>query len=841
MICLLFVATSCLDEHDVDVTTTHKDEVKFSAQLKRGTMTRTLYGDDDLETIKVKWVDGDKVMVFGTTCVPENASENQVAEYAIQLSGTNTPNNDNWEKDGDKDLSFADDLAKTSERAVRWGNVASEFVAVYPSDGAAFEYDSGTGVVTASTSISATQNYVFADNAVDLKKADGTIVYLTDNNGNVIKDSETNQPIIKQVWKGSHFASDATNPSMQNAIMYARTNEIQVGGLVSLDFEPFSTVLRFRFEGFESLWHTNAEAYIQSITLKAPVGYNIAGNFNISIPTNAAVKAGTPVTATATGNNTNTITINTIKQNGSYLKVAANQAVEFNVFTLPLDNMEIKGNANTPVEELWTVTIQVEGVDPLTYKLLPVEDAEGNTKTYTLVPGLIHKVKVPKMISNEAPEWNPENWITQIPPPVYISELSMPGAWYCTNSAYQNHTSLSDLYAAGIRAFHIDCRVTKNAGSYTWWSQFNSTDPAYLAVAGTESSSTGLGTISLGQGDSVLSLVKQIVGLAKLHPDEYVVIVLTIADQPKNDSDQTIMGSVAPSVVMPYISNILNNTETISYTYNGVAKETSISASVCTNITANTTIEDVLGERNVIVKINSNTDDITNLASVPNTLISFASMASDTNYNTSTDEITDLSADYFAKINTADLYFGKNDASLTYYYHQAQRTTSGVGTSYSDTYQINGIPTLQMRIDAIDDIIAKSSEIYKNTQHDSWFQVGIGGFVKDRDGIGASEDHESVSSTLNDHLYDRIVEKMDSDPSPVGLVLMNHATTTITENGVSKIIGNDLVNAIIEMNGKFYLKRRGNDISTGGDNSNGANQSAVTKSCGNATIGFDAF
>lgn len=790
ILAIMLLAASCISEQGLDVNSTRKNEVTFVAGMKSA-VTRTLYGADNANSIKVKWVNGDQIKVFGTHCaVP-------TGEYEIS-EAANLPN-----VDGSQEESIADALVRLGDVGVQWGSdKTSDFVAVYPAANADFDYNEETGVVTASTTISATQNYVFND----------AVVTKQDKNGNTIK-----------VWEGTHFASDATNPSMQNAIMYARTDGVSAGSNVSLSFEPYSTVLKFRFEGFQSLWSSDAEAYVQSITITAPNGYDIAGDFDLTIPRNADVSASNPVKATSkeNGTNTNSITINTIKAGGSYLKVKANEAVEFNVFTVPLSGLTML--ETNP----WTVTVNVQGIDPLVYRMLPSKNGG-----YTLVPGLIHKVKIPKMVSNKVPEWNPENWITQIPPPVYISELSVPGAWYCTNSAYQTHTELADLYNAGIRAFHIDCRVTKTAGSYSWFSKFNSTDSAYLAVAGTESSSTGLGAISLKQGVYVLDLVKEIVALAKQHTDEYVVIVLTIADQPKNDSDQTIMGSIAPSIVMPYIEAILNNTDQISYVVGDQTKTTSISASLYKDISANTTIEDVLGDRNVIIKVNSNTDQIASLTTVPNTLISFASMASDSDYNTSNDEITNLSEDYFTKMNKSPLYVGKKDVGLMYYYHQAQRTTS-------NGVNVSGVPTLQMRIDAIDDIIEESAEVYRNSLHNSWFQMGIGGFVKDRDGLGASENHASVSNALNSHLYDRIVEKMDTDPSPVGLVLMNHSTVESTVNGQTKIVGNDLVKAIIEMNGKFYLNRRGNDVITGGGEQNGADSGNETRSA--AYVGPDAF
>lgn len=821
MICLLFVATSCLDEHRFGVVSSSKDEVKFSAELKRDAQTRTLYGEDNQATnIKVKWVDGDKVMVFGTTCVPP-ASENQVGEYTIQISGENTPNNDN---SGSKNMSVADNLVKIEEVGVRWGSAeTSDFVAVYPSEGASFEYNETSKVVTASTSISATQNYVFSDDMVQKTLANGTKI---------------------NVWEGTHFANDATNPSMQNAIMYARTDNVPNGDPVSLSFEPFSTVLKFRFEGFESLWSTDAEAYIQSITLKAPTGVNIAGDFDISIP-RVEAQSTTPVTAVATGNNSNTITINTIKQGGAYLKIAANQAVEFNVFTLPLDGLTITGDENTSVENLWTVTIQVQGVGDLTYKLLPVDGTDGNAKTYTLVPGYIHKVKVPKMISNKVPEWNPENWITQIPPPVYISELSVPGAWYCTDSNYQDNTDLSYQYSKGIRAFHLDCRLSYDSVSKPAFSNEHTfSETMTLVCAGTETAESSLGyitSLTYKQGVPVQTHMENLLGLVK--EDEYIVIVLTIAEAPKNlnyGTGRVEFGTVAPQECLAEINTIIENLRTKYKHKDGTP--------VIYNkkITEDTIVDEVLGHAIVKVNINTSPDKFLSYDTVPGTLISMGSMAAEGEYMTGDIVGTNVNGDLFKVIQSVPMYWGKESLGLTYHYHQAQRTLA------DNTTAVGGIPYYSDRIAAIDDVVSKSKGIYDNAQHNAWFQIGIGGSRKNSGQDDTYASQTEVGQRLNPYLYGKVVSKMDTDPSPVGIVLMNHCTnttqysSTITlDDGTTKTYtasSQDLVKAIIEMNGKFYLNRQGNDVITGGEgNQNGANQSAVTKSCGNATIGFDAF
>lgn len=818
---IFVLAVSCIAEQNFDVSTSSKDEVEFFAGMRGEVLTRTLYGADHPSTIKVKWVDNDTIMVFGTTCI---APTTNGAMYVISEKGDNAPNvTEKLEDIENNNRSEADGLQKIGEMGVQWNADASDFVALYPASKAKFKLEDG-GVVRATTSISSVQNYVFDENPSDKTDANGTVY--NDSEGNALK-----------VWKGTHFANNAANPTMQNAIMYARTDGVVKGDPVSLSFEPFSTVLRFRFEGFSSLWETGSETLkpkvsISSVTLTAP--YSIAGDFDILIPPVDDISDKNPVAAVSNGAGSNTITINTIKSNGSFLEITTNEAVEFNVFTVPYSGKKIEGGENP-----WTVTIKVEGVGTFTYKMIPKDGA-----VYTLTPGLIHKVKIPSMVSNTPPTWQPENWITQIPPPVYISELSIPGAWYCFDNGYQKTTDLATLYSNGIRAFNLDCRISKkncNDGrSYLFgaikteaiWKDSDYPSKAYLACAGSESIEKIIGDLELGVGENqpleegvyVLNAFGDIVELAQQHKDEYVVVVFSFAEKPFTNSE-TAFGSVNPVWIMAEIKKVLATYSDYIYT----------------DLNRNTTIKDILDSgKNVIVKINHCTDnfyvndsylkfdDDSNpstdpISVIPNGVMgSFASMSSNSSYNAQSDIITNIAGlhneevyqDYFTTMRFNDIYNGTTKSDLIYCYHQAQHTTSNMTRGQKG----KGNPSLGMRMDAIDDIIKQSKSVYDDALHNHWFQMGIGGSLN-------GDNPEGVSEALNPYLYGKIVEKMNTDPSPVGVVLMNHATSTSTYTVTTTDVNNqtvtysassqDLVKAIIEMNGKFYLNRRGNDVITG--------------------------
>ena len=804
VVCLM---TSCVEERIKEFEAAPGVEVDFNISMAGGPETKTLYGAEsaDGKSIKVNWVTGDLVEIFGTNC-----SVNQ-AEYKV--TAQDTPTN------------VAKSLDKTVEVGVRWGDKGtSDFYALYPSDGASFT-ENTDGSVTLKTKISETQNNVFTLNetrTVELKE--------TVNN-------ETKTYNIP-VWEGTHFANDAANPSMPSAIMYACTKGAAAkdaqGNLqpVSLHFKPFATVLKFRFMGYTSSL-TEPTVYIQNIVVEAPKDYNIAGDFNLGIS-----GTGTAATATASSANTekkNVVTLNTILPGGTYLPLKKHQAVEFNVFTMPVAGQKM---GKTVDSDLWKVTINTAQHGSFSYTLVPTLDGT----VYELEPGKIHKVKVPQLPVNGTIEWNPENWITQIPTPVYISELSVPGAWYAYDRMpdgsavkfkYQNGASLSELYKVGVRAFHLDCRASKVPGRFNLTSAYSYGDNVYLACAGTENAiGASTNTQLVYEGVYVLDALKDLVKLAVTHPKEYIVVVLTIAEKQYVNSSKNF-GTIRPDVVIPLIKEVLENTDDISYTITNddgttTTKTTTVAETIYTEITKDTVIEDVLGR--VIVKVNLNTDNFASYE-IP-TLTSFGSLAAE--YSdvgvTEINKQGTLYESYFAKMNNAAMYIGKEDAELSFHYHQAQRTLSDGSTA------VAGLPHYSDRKSAIDAIIDQSKEVYDAGTHDAWFQIGSGGSRKDASDNDESASRDEVATTLNTYLYNKIVDKMDIDPSPVGIVLMNNCTSTS---------GQTLIKAIIEMNGKFYLNRQGGSIITGGGTQGGNGGTnptpAPAKNAAYAEVGEDAF
>lgn len=789
VVCLV---ASCAEENFEPATPTPGKDVVFAIGAKSNPITRTIYGsevsgtdgDSYADSTQIYWVHGDAISVYGASCMEGRKQ----AEYAVSTAELDADGNETDVINTAQN--YASLLKKTGDAGVQWGdNTTSNFYALYPSSNAVSFADDG--VIKAS--ISATQNYVFELGSNTTTVTEGTTTHTV------------------KIWEGTHFGSDATNPSMQNAIMFARTEDATSSDeAVNLHFKPFATVLKMRFLGFLSSLGESSKVYVQSITVTAP--YAIAGNFTFE--TSGTLDEAT-AEVTSSENTSNSITVNTILPGGGFLPLENLQAVEFNVFTIPSKGVKMNGT------DPWKVTVQVQGYEPFTYEMKPKTDGA----EYTLEPAKIHKVQIPQYTSLVSDVWDPSKWITQIPTPVYISELSMPGAWYAGDlTNYQGGKTLTELYTEGVRAFHVDCRMSPSSFEK---SLFGSAEYGELELvcAGTDKWGTGGPSAGSGlynpftRGTHVLTALSEIAG--NIPTNEYVVAVLTIAEKPLTSSNIAYGGAtVDPAVVIPAIKSLIDeNGEALKVFGYYDSTDGKIKTKGKT-ITKDTTIEDVLGT--MIIKINTNTDALSSYSFPSSALVSFGSMASDKDYNAADDAITDLPYNYFANMQNASMFWGNTTSELTYYYHQAQMTTIDDNNNATEE---DPIPTLKDRKAAISDIILKSKGIYDAGDHNAWFQIGIGGYKE-----GDADDKDAVTSSLATYLQAEIEKKLESDPSPVGIVLMNNCLSYT-----------DLIQDIIEMNGKFYLNRKGNDVITGDSNNNSSGTTVPTSNGAYALVGDDAF
>ena len=366
------------------------DEVVFGAALPGN--TKTVYGEEDTDNNKfpIYWVNGDKVRVASPQCLSGRNS----AEYQIAVAGP-TQN-------------FASSMTKTGDFGVQWGDAGTaDFYSIYPSSASTALEVSGDGVTT-TLHVDATQ---FAS---------------TTDNGT------------------SYYAQPA---EMGNVVMYAKTAGVESGKTVELHYTPFSTVLEFEINApsGEVPAGKQTEITIQSLTLTAPTGTTIAGDFGFTFPTGEST---TPSIEAATGGS-NAITMHFLDNNQYTTELSTKKAQ----LKAKMCLMPISGNLGG-----WKVEVKTN-VGTFS-KNLAATDSKGTATT--LDPGKVHKIKLPTLnYASQGWIYNTANWITSLPDytNIYLSELSLPGAWYAGSTEdYQATNDIPTLWNAGVRAFAVECR-----------------------------------------------------------------------------------------------------------------------------------------------------------------------------------------------------------------------------------------------------------------------------------------------------------------------------------------------------------------------------------------------
>lgn len=734
---LTFAAVGCLEDelNPGDQLGNIGDEVQFGLSLNDSS-TKTIYGDENDFGFPLYWSEGDKIQIASPQCVE---GRNQ-AEYLV------TP---------ESGQSYALAMTRTGDYGVQWGNSEkADFYSIYPSNGTSWQTLTEENVV-AKLNISSEQSANL-----------------------VLTPATTTAP-------GWYQAAD-----MKNVIMYAPKTTANRGEVVKLNYKPYSTILEFEL-GIEqnrneqnqlATWGT---VKVVSMTLTAPTGTNIAGDFTLTF------NGSSEPTIAAAGNNSNSIKVVFATQP---VLSEENQTLKAKLSMIPISGVTTLDG--------WKVAIEVlEGTDTATKTYTKTFSGSGSNTA--LAPGKIHKIQLPRFSSTEKWEVNTEAWIPTLEDykNIYLTELSLPGAWYAlgkNENAYQasNHTAES-LWKAGIRAFGVECRTS---------SGIVSRNPEAIVVSGTGNNAT-FGSHYYG-GDKIRDVIKSIadqVALSVKKDDEgnitdgeYAVLVLSYADGGEDghrDQDH-------------------------AYFINGIKSE--IANSGATNIysgtlTSNTTIADVLGK--LIIKINVD-DNLTksSYANDMNALISYNPFVKQLKPEEGESSV-DFTVPRFSKMywktwdDTYKTFTTLNATDFLWCFSSANRTLA-------ETTEGATIPSYEQRKEALKSMILHSRELSESSKHNVWFYFNAGGTeapneTEDTD----AADARTFAENMNAWLLEVIKLKanggtdtngylgtagayVESDPSSLGIVMFNQCTGDNTTYH-----GTDIIKEIIEMNNKFKLQR----------------------------------
>ena len=753
------------------------DEVVFGAALPGN--SKTVYGEETSTGFPIYWVNGDKVRVASPQCL----SGRNTAEYVVTVENANQ--------------NYATSLTKTGDVGVQWGGAESaDFYSIYPSSASTKLEVNGEGVTT-TLHVDATQ---FAS---------------TTDNGT------------------SYYAQPA---EMGNVVMYAKTTGVTNGSTVELHYVPFSTVLEFEITApTEQILNKQTEITIQSLTLTPPMESKIAGDFTFNFPVG---EVAVPSIEVATGGS-NTITMHFLANNQYTTKLSLTQPM----LKAKMCLMPISGVENL---DGWKVEVNTSAgtfVKTLT------------SSTGALKPGKVHKIKLPTL-NYASDEWNydPANWIPSLPDyrNIYLSEISLPGAWYAgSNEDYQATSSITELWNAGVRAFAVETKVVSSTDpTYPGWEGI----PQRVVISGSgtntsnviggyhmgansligEPTSTKAGQQVYQNGTSISSIFTSIIEQIKLKPNEYAVLVLSYADGGTSGLRYVDFGYWLQGIYDIY--NALS-ADYKSYIYSD-------------EINADTIVDKVKGK--LILKINVDA----NIAKS-----GYLRVRSDSKINPfDSEKYTDYSysyennlpalfsynpflfqmsnADYARPYYSALSWMNWGDVSDYRSYDLVANLQGAIGNTDKfvwvfssanrtqlDTGTNTTIPKYQQRQAALGAMMNFSNQIYQASTHNVWFYFNCGGTE------ATSSDSDNPSPTvfakaMNTWLLSTI--KAKANPSPLGIVMFNQCTNS-TYNGP------EIVDEIIKMNSKFYLKHAGTSGgSTGGEATPAAENDATVSSGGNA-------
>lgn len=759
------LASSCKDIWNPEeiIKANPGDEVVFGVALPGG--TKTVYGDEIANEdgtnprFPIYWVNGDLVKVASPQCMSGRNS----AEYSVAVE-SETQN-------------YATSLTKTGEAGVQWGEAATaDFYSIYPS--------------TAGTELTVSGENVVAKLHVDATQFAST------------KDLGT-----------SYYAQPA---DMGNVIMYAKTAGVPSGKTVELHYTPFSTVLEFELTAPDTYQgNQKSEITIQSITLVAPEGTTIAGDFAFNFPT---AEIPTPSVAAAAGGN-NAITLHFL-DNNKYTTVLSTtkQTLKAKMCVMPISGVKYLSG--------WKVEVATSA---------GTFSKNLTDQTGELKPGLVHKIHLPKLnYASEEWKYDIANWIPSLPDyrNIYLSEVSLPGAWYAGSTEdYQSTSDISTLWNAGVRAFAVETRTVSTNTIWAW--QISSYGvPDGVVISGSQSNSSytyAFGTNSLHTdaqsdasvcygGTSISGTIETLANLIAADGDEYGVLVLSYADGGKGGRRYVDFGAWL---------NMLYNI------YNALSAD--VKGKIYSKpITANTTVNDVLGK--LILKINIDADIAKSGTIRTSTFTYDNNLPALFSYNPFLPQMgnnVDFTVPYFSDLHWStweDSYrnFGivsnsqgatRNGSEFVWVFSSANRTQLDSGKDTS-------IPTYAQRKSALGAMMEYSKKIYDESTHNVWFYFNCGG--TEATSLSSTSNSPTVFATeMNNWLLNTAIANK-TEASPLGIVMFNQCTSD-TYNGPA------IVKAIIEMNSKFYLKHAGTSGSgTGGTQTNQATNDATFANGGDA-------
>lgn len=545
---------------------------------------------------------------------------------------------------------------------------------------------------------------------------------------------------------------------MNACFMGAVSKGVTNGSEVNLTYTPLSTAIRFTLRGPSSAeGQTDSEVIISQVVLKAD--QPIAGDFTVDMST------GTETPTVKPGEKKyNEITLYThYAETGGYLTLGLNDEVELNAFVIPYENLAVndkwKLEVTTAQGKVYTTPLKGSGAG-------------------TLKPGKIHRFKgdLPNLPAPTT-DWDPSNWMVNVPRNVYLSEISIPGSWNSLNDDYQDvngsteekcKAAIDAQYKAGVRAFHIDTRWTPKRNPYDIVTNTFASAPTIVRLGtavGGDTNNYDHKKLTRKDNLSFEDVLKYIADYVQ--PKEYMMVFCTLAQKSYEETEGGWMQAVSDACA---------------------ADDRIIDART---ISANTVVGDVLGKVIVIVNCAKDPQTIDNLPTGSKCLFTYTPLELDESRYKTLDYCTG------AITNCAD-------ASLNMFSAQAQIMASPMDATSGYTVSGRGYaPAWAERKQKTENILKWSLDNFQKKEyaHCDWLYNGLGGYLCTSGGKEVKDSQKEVAKELN-RWIDNKMKLMAAKPTgeqtpyyPVGLVLMNYVTDAT--------YGVPVVKGILSHNNKF--------------------------------------
>lgn len=464
---LLFMA--CEDKLNApdDVTiATSGDDVQFS--VAQAPKSRTIYQDnwEEKTSQEIYWGNYiDSKDEFINIYCPNTARG--FAKYKVNLSGANS--------------SVAGTVVKTAEAGIQWGDpgVPHTFYAFYPADKAGTSLSGGNTIRATVETGQSPLSYKMKTNADGFDKLQ-SLASFNSYNSTEYKDNSVTNNVAKTLYG---------MPDMDAAVMVARRTMTvdQFGQPVPLQFNVLADVLDITLNGPITPntlgGNANPEAgtegiaadfiQIQAVTIEVvnvvpgvdvqeyeiDDSTPISGSFDLNMSEDVAGTAA--MVSNVSGNASVQLQTSMTEGNGVYYPTLFVRGTTGN----DLDHLRLRAflipgqiTSNT----LSKLRIHLQTNCGEFYQMLNDDPNFASGKLYPVKLGYFE---------TRGYDFDLAAWIGQLDPDIYISELSIPGAWHAANSDFQGTADLQTMYNHGVRAFEVH---TKNGSTLMKYGDFNS-------------------------------------------------------------------------------------------------------------------------------------------------------------------------------------------------------------------------------------------------------------------------------------------------------------------------------------------------------------------------------